>query len=157
MKSQIWSFIISKAAIDDRHKNHNTSYVTMKIKNKIKRPDLLSYISITQTANLSVHMLTPSNGNISALHALCAGNSPVTGEFPSQRPVTRALMISFICAWINGWVNNREAGDLRHHCAHYDVTVMKNGASRIMVKWFWISNLLKSQIGFFHILSRGKQ
>ena len=24
----------------------------------------------------------------SALLALCAGNSPVTGEFPSQRPVT---------------------------------------------------------------------
>ena len=27
----------------------------------------------------------------SALLALCAGNSPVTGEFPSQRPVTQSL------------------------------------------------------------------
>ena len=35
-----------------------------------------------------------------------------------------ALMFSLICAWINGWVNNREAGDLRHHRAHYDVIVM---------------------------------
>ena len=26
--------------------------------------------------------------------------------------------------WINGWVNNREAGDLRRHCSHYDVFVM---------------------------------
>ena len=26
--------------------------------------------------------------------------------------------------WTNGWVNNRCAGDLRHHCAHYDVIVM---------------------------------
>ena len=26
--------------------------------------------------------------------------------------------------WMNGWVNNREAGDLRHHRAHYDVTIM---------------------------------
>ena len=34
-------------------------------------------------------------------------------------------MFSLICAWINGWVNNREAGDLRRHRAHYDVTVMK--------------------------------
>ena len=34
-------------------------------------------------------------------------------------------MVSFICAWINGWVNNREAGDLRRHRAHYDVIVMK--------------------------------
>ena len=35
-----------------------------------------------------------------------------------------ALMLSLICAWINGWVNNHEAGDLIRHCAHYDVTVM---------------------------------
>ena len=55
--------------------------------------------------------------------AFGAGNSPVTGEFPAQRPVTRNS-VSLICAWINGWVNNREAGDLRHHRAHYDVTVM---------------------------------
>ena len=26
--------------------------------------------------------------------------------------------------WINGWVNNHEAGDLRHHRAHYDVIVI---------------------------------
>ena len=58
------------------------------------------------------------------LLALCAGNSPVTGEFPSQRPVTQRFDVSLICAWIKGWVNNREASDLRHHRAHYDVTVM---------------------------------
>ena len=29
-----------------------------------------------------------------------------------------------ICGWTNGWVNNRDAGDLRYHCTHYDVTVM---------------------------------
>ena len=28
---------------------------------------------------------------VSALLDLCAGNSPVTGEFPSQRPVTRSF------------------------------------------------------------------
>ena len=33
-------------------------------------------------------------------------------------------MFSLICAWINRWVNNREAGDLRRHRAHYDVIVM---------------------------------
>ena len=60
----------------------------------------------------------------SALLAICAGNSPVTGEFPAQRPVTWGLMFSLICAWINGWVNNGEAGDLWRHGAHYDVTVM---------------------------------
>ena len=35
-----------------------------------------------------------------------------------------ALMFSLICVWINGWVNNLEAGDLRRYCAHYDVSVM---------------------------------
>ena len=35
-----------------------------------------------------------------------------------------ALMFSLICAWINGWINNREAGDLRCYRAHYDGTVM---------------------------------
>ena len=34
------------------------------------------------------------------------------------------LMFSFICAWINRWVNNGEAGDLRRYRAHYDVIVM---------------------------------
>ena len=33
-------------------------------------------------------------------------------------------MFSLIWAWINDWVNNREAGDLRRRRAHYDVTVM---------------------------------
>ena len=33
-------------------------------------------------------------------------------------------MFSVICVWINGWVNNREAGDLRRNRGHYDVIVM---------------------------------
>ena len=36
----------------------------------------------------------------------------------------RALMFSLIYAWINGWVNNLEAGDLRCHHTFYSVTVM---------------------------------
>ena len=62
----------------------------------------------------------------STLLALCAGISSVTGEFPSQRPVTRGFDVFFIYAWTNGWVNDRDAGDLRCHRAHYDVTVMMN-------------------------------
>ena len=61
----------------------------------------------------------------STLLAICVGNSLVTGEFPTQRPV----MFSFICTWINDWVNNREAGDLGCHCAHYDITVMVGSTS----------------------------
>ena len=60
----------------------------------------------------------------SALLAFCAGNSPVPGEFPSQRPVTRSVDVSLIYAWINGWVNNREVCDLWRHRSRYDVIVM---------------------------------
>ena len=35
-----------------------------------------------------------------------------------------ALMFSLICAWINGWVNDGEAGYLRRHHAHYDASVV---------------------------------
>ena len=65
----------------------------------------------------------------SALLALCAVNSPVTGEFPSQGQRSGALMFSLICAWINNWLNNSEDGYLRRHQAHYDVTVLLIKAS----------------------------
>ena len=44
-------------------------------------------------------------------------NSPHKGQWRG------ALMFSLICVWINGWVNNGEAGDLRRYSAHYDVIV----------------------------------
>ena len=40
-------------------------------------------------------MLTSSNGNIFRVTGLLCGNSPVTGEFPSQRPVTRSFVVFF--------------------------------------------------------------
>ena len=36
-----------------------------------------------------------------------------------------ASVFSLICVRMNGWVNNREAGDLRRHRVHYNVTVMQ--------------------------------
>ena len=62
----------------------------------------------------------------SALLAICAGNSPVPVNSPHKSHWRGALMFSLICAWINGWVNNREAGNLRRYRAHYDVTVMRD-------------------------------
>ena len=46
-------------------------------------------------------------------------NSPHKGQWRG------ALMVSLICVWIDGWVNNRKGGDLRRHRGHYDVTVMR--------------------------------
>ena len=45
-------------------------------------------------------------------------NSPHKGQWRG------ALMFSLICVWINSWINNRKAGDLRRYQAHYDVIVM---------------------------------
>ena len=69
-------------------------------------------------------MMTSSNENIFCLLDFCEGNSPVTGEFSAQRPVARSFDDFFNLPLNNGWVNYREAGDLRRHRAHYDVTVM---------------------------------
>ena len=60
----------------------------------------------------------------STLLAICAGNSPGTGEFPAQRPVARSFDVFFDLR-LNSWINNGEAGDLRCYRAHYDVIVMK--------------------------------
>ena len=59
----------------------------------------------------------------SALLALCAGNSPVPGEFPSQRPVTRNFD-DFFDLRLNKRLSKQSRGDLRHYRAHYDVIVM---------------------------------
>ena len=60
----------------------------------------------------------------SALLALCAGISPVLVNSPHKGQWRGTLMFSLICAWINDWANNREAGDLRRHRDHHDVNVM---------------------------------
>ena len=52
-------------------------------------------------------------------------NSPHKGQWRG------ALMFTLICARINGWVNNREAGDLRRYRAHYDVSVMGTSVPRM--------------------------
>ena len=60
----------------------------------------------------------------SSLLAIRAGNSPVTGEFPAQRPVTQSFDVFFNLR-LNKWLSkNREAGELRRHLAHFDVTAM---------------------------------
>ena len=65
-----------------------------------------------------VFMMTSSNENIFRVTGRCPVNSPPKGQWHGT------LIFSLIGAWINGWVNNREAGDLRRHRAHYDVIVM---------------------------------
>ena len=58
-------------------------------------------------------------------------NSPHKGQWRG------ALMFTLICARINGWVNNGEAGDLRRNRAHYDVIVM-HSVDRKIRRFFYI-------------------
>ena len=70
-------------------------------------------------------MMTSSNGNIFRVTGHFCGEftgPPVNSTHKGQW--RGALMFSLICAWINPWVNNGEAGDLRRYRAHYDVIVM---------------------------------
>ena len=70
--------------------------------------------------------MTSSNGNIFRVTGLFVRGihrSPVNS--PHKGQWRGALMFSLICVWLNGWVNSREAGDLRCYRAHYDVTVME--------------------------------
>ena len=59
--------------------------------------------------------------------------SPV--NFPHKGQWRGASMFSLICAWINSWVNNGEAGDSRRHCIHYDVIVINNGYCILQLPW----------------------
>ena len=93
--------------------------------------DGLAPLSLQTSAGTAMTMFGPhimktsSNGNIFRV------TGPLCGEFTGQRWISRTKasdaelwFFSLICAWMNGWVSNREAGDLRRQDAHYDVTVM---------------------------------
>ena len=79
-------------------------------------------------------LMMSSNGTFSALLAFCAGNSPVTGEFPAQRPVTWSFDVSFdlrlnkrLSKQSEGWWFETPSRPLWRHC---------NVSGMI---WYWIS------------------
>ena len=69
--------------------------------------------------------------------------SPV--NFPHKGQWRGALMFSLIYVWINDWVNNREAGDLRRQHGHYDVIVMHTLALTFVAS-AWLVFYLKPTI-----------
>ena len=71
--------------------------------------------------------------------------SPV--NFPHKGQWRGALMFLLIYTWINDWVNNREAGDLRRQHGHYVVIVMR----RIESNWFLTTRI------FTYIMSFGRK
>ena len=83
-------------------------------------------------------MMTSSNRNFFRVTAHLCGeftgpqwNSPHKGQWRG------ALMFSLICVWINGWVNNHEAGDLRRYRVRFDVIVMEGPAVFSIHEIWW--------------------
>ena len=79
----------------------------------------LSFPEISQMHTWWRHQMK----TFSALLAICAGNSPVTGEFPAQRPVTRSfdvLLDLCLCKRLSkqswGWWSETLSHPLWRHC-----------------------------------------
>ena len=92
-----------------------------------------SQVSVCAMLKPTEYMMTSSNGNIFRVTGH-TGNSPGTGKFPHQCQWRGTLMFSLICAWIKGWVNNREACDSGRHRAHYCVIVMIYRSDQVLRK-----------------------
>ena len=82
----------------------------------------------------------------SALLAFYEGNSPVTGEFPSERPVTRSFGVFFdLCLNKRLSKQSRRRGLRRHH-AHYDVTVMYDRKNMCEMNAFILQTLFEKRL-----------
>ena len=62
-----------------------------------------------------------------------------SGECRCTKASDAELWLFFNCAWTNSWANKQDAGDLRRHFAHYDVTVMRclnfNNSYELFIKY----------------------
>ena len=65
---------------------------------------LFAYLSTTIGELPAKNMMTSSNGNIFRVTGHWCGEFTSHRWIPRQRPVTRSLMFSLICAWLNGGV-----------------------------------------------------
>ena len=78
---------------------------------------------VASSSSATIFMMMSSNGNLFRV------TGPLWGESIGHRwlPLTKAsdveLMFCLICAWTNSWAKNRDAGDLKRHRAHYDLTM----------------------------------
>ena len=85
--------------------------------------DIIKAITFYWNGNLVISWWRHQMETFSALMALCAGNSPVTGEFPAQRPVTQSIEVFFdlrLNKWLSkqswGWWFETPSRSLWRHC-----------------------------------------
>ena len=98
------------------------------------------------------------------LLALYAGNSPVTGEFPAQRPVTRSFDVFFdlhLCKQTRGWWFETPSRSLwRHHngkwlvaCSKPSHCLLSTGTSGTDFSEMWVTEV--KIVDFFIPFSMG--
>ena len=75
------------------------------------------------TIRIGIHMMTSSIGNFFVVTGNLCGDFTGHGWIPRTK-ASDAELWCLLFTWINGWVNYGDAGDLRRHRAHDDVTVM---------------------------------
>ena len=102
-KSKCSSYIIAAIDVDVQAARRATTSAAM----------------VLASLSRNIPMMTSSNGNIFRVTGL------LCGEFTGLRwiPRTKAndaefWCFSLICAYLNGWINTRETGDLRRYRAH---------------------------------------
>ena len=93
-------------------------------------------------------MMTSSNGNIFRVTGLCAGNSPVPGEFPTQRPVTRSIDVFFDLrlnkrlskqSWC--WWLETLSRPLWRHCNELN----QNIEILVIIHWHWVHWFIRNE------------
>ena len=129
-KYEIVLFLSCKKSTEDSYEKHMTPFLEA----RSKCPTTIDYMIYVRVGDITNplqqqrmacwrHQMEP----FSALLALCAGNSPVTGEFLSQRPVTRSFNVVFDLRRNKGlskqmrrrWVETQSLS-LRRHCNEHN-------------------------------------
>ena len=101
-RNQTYTFIVSQITLPEKWANWgpicykdiiSIGILTMKL--RCYHDSLIFMMEILYPERTIPIMMTSSNETFSALLAICAGNSPVPGEFPTQRPMTRSFDVFF--------------------------------------------------------------
>ena len=108
---------------------------------------------LTRSAEIELLQMTwwrHQTETLFALLAICAGNSPVPGEFPAQKSVMQSFDV-FYMRPNKRFGKDCEAGDSRRHLAHYSVTVMKSNQNHPTGNWPFSITVLVASIGNRHL------
>ena len=101
-----------------------------------------------QVRDMSISWWHHQMETLSALPAICSGNSPVTGEFPAQRPATRSFDVFFDLRpnkrlskqWWGWWFETPLWPLWRQCIVKYQLY--------ISVHWAWLTHMCISKITY---------